>query len=579
MISLRCFRAVVLVLAAALLLPTCSTPQVPVDPGQLPGRTTFYLLWHGTPAGTIRAKNSLYALWDDPEFSSARASFLEIALSEGQKPKEKPTLSREEAAQYVTLLDNPFLVGYLRRPAPPASNTSRDTKDKTTWNGMFFIYDRTGKEELLSKAVVRLRSAETDIPKLTPLTVAGVSALKVERKSGTTYWAEFSKYAVSAQEQPVFEEILNLLNGKPASDALSQTPVFQEAKPMLSGGIVEFFLNVSSIGELALASPDGSSSQLKPYFTALKLDSIHSLAGHISLEGAKTRVQAAVLGDTSPGGLFDIWAEGQANPASMAFLSPDTVYYNESQFDLLGIYKILKRVFQQAGGTSAEAPNPIETAVETRLGMPLPDALGTVTGEIASLQTSPTFEDGQKIYFVGIRNKADALKLTRTIMGDRITSERNEGDATFLKISLSGGQSSAGVAQWNFYHLAMTPTLLLGSSKSETLQKCLGQSPASPDAAPPKALMAVRAQYPEKLNGFAYFDFQKVDWPALKAKWIADAKKAAESAKTTDAAKSQLQLVDWLTPLNPEVIPRHLHALGGASWKDAKGVHFDQWLE
>ena len=576
MISLR-FR-VVLVLVAALLLSTCSRPQVPVDPGQLPGRTTFYLLWHGTPAGEIRTKNSLYALWDDPEFSSARASFLEVALSEGQKPKEKPTLSREEAAQYVTLLDNPFLVGYLHRPTTPAATTS-STNNKTTWNGVFFIYDRTGKEELLSKAVVRLRSAETDIPKLTPLTVAGVSALKVERKSGTTYWAEFSKYAVSAQELSVFEEILNLLNGKPGSDALSQAAVFQEAKPMLSGGIVEFFLNISSIRELALESPDGSSSQLKPYLTALKLDSVHSLAGHISLEGAKTRVQAAVLGDASPGGLFDIWAVGQANPASLAFLPPETVYYNESQFDLLGIYKILKRVFQQAGGTSAQAPNPIETAVETRLGMPLPDALGTVTGEIASLQTSPTFEDSQKIYFVGIRNKADALKLTRTIMGDRITSERNEGDITFLKISLSGGQSSAGVAQWNFYHLAMTPALLLGSSKGETLQKCLAQSPASPDAAPPKALMAVRAQYPEKLNGFAYFDFQKVDWPALKAKWIADAKKAAESAKTADAAKSQLQLVDWLTPINPEVIPRHLHKLAGASWKDAKGVHFDQWLE
>ena len=578
MIPLRSFRLIVLVLAAALLLPTCSTPQVPVDPGQLPGRTTFYLLWHGTPAGEIRMKNSLYALWDDPEFSSARASFLETALSEGQKPNEKPTLSREEAAQYVTLLDNPFLIGYLRRPAPHAATTS-SAKEKTTWNGMFFIYDRTGKEELLSKAVVRLRGAETDIPKLTPLTVAGVSALKVERKSGTTYWAEFSKYAVSAQEQAVFEEILNLLNGKAGSDSLSQTAAFQEAKPLLSGGIVEFFLSVASIREIALESPDGSSSQLKPFLTALKLDSIHSLAGHISLEGAKTRVQAAVLGDTSPGGLFDIWADGQANPASMTFLSSNTVYYNESQFDLLGTYNTLKRVFQQAGGTSTGAPNPIEAAAETRIGMPLPDALGLVTGEIASLQTSPTFEDSQKVYFLGIRKKADALKLTRTLMGDRITSEHNEGNVTFLKISLSGGQSSAGLAQWNFYYLAMTPTLLLGSSKSETLHSYLGQPPAGPDATPPKDFMTVRAQYPEKLNGFTYFDFRKVDWPALKAKWLADAKKAAESAKTTDAAKKELQFADWLTPVNPEVIPRHLHRLAGASWKDAKGVHFDQWVE
>jgi hypothetical protein len=211
--------------------------------------------------------------------------------------------------------------------------------------------------------------------------------------------------------------------------------------------------------------------------------------------------------------------------------------------------------------------------------MPLPDALSVVTGEIASLQTSPTFEDSQKVFLVGIRKKAEALKLTRTLMGDRISSERNEGDVTFLKISLSGAQSSAGVTQWNFYYLAMTPTLLLGSSKSETLHKYLGQSPSAAETGPPKTFLAVRAQYPEKLNGFAYFDFQKVDWPALKAKWLADAKKAAESAKTADTAQSQRQLVDWLTPLNPAVIPRHLHTLAGASWKDAKGVHFDQWLE
>ena len=576
MMPLRSFRIAFLVLAATLLLPTCSMPQVLVDPGQLPGRTTFYLLWRGTPAGEIRTKNSLYALWDDPEFSSARDSFLETALSKGQNSKETPTLSREEVAQYVTLLDNPFLVGYLRRPASRAAATS-SANDKTTWNGIFFIYDRTGKEDLLTKAVLRLRGAEADVPKLTPLTIGGVSALKVERKSGTTYWAEFGKYAVSAQEQAAFEEILNLLNGKAGRNSLSQSAAFQEAKPLLSGGIVEFFLNVSSIKELALESPEGPSSQVKLILTALKLDTVHSLAGHISLEGAKTRVRAAVLGDTSPGGLFDIWGNGQANPASMAFLSSDTVYYNESELDLLGIYNMVKRVFQQAG-TSPQAPYPLEAAAETRLGMPLPDALGVVTGEIASLQTSPTFEGSQKIYLVGIRKKADALKLTRTILGDRITSERSEGDVTFLKISLSGGQSSSGVAQWNFYYLAMTPTLLLGSSKSETLQAYLRQSSASRAAVPPKAFLAVRAQYPEKLNGFAYFDLQKVDWPALKAKWIADAKKAAEDAKTTDA-KSQLQFVDWLTPLNPEVIPRHLHRLAGASWKDAKGVHFDQWLE
>lgn len=578
MIPLRLSHTAISVLAAVLLYPVLSIAQAPVEPGQLPGRTTFYLLWRGTPSGEVRSKNSLFSLWDDPDFAPARASFFASLLT--QKQNEKSALSREEAAQYVTLLDNPFLVGYLRRPELSAAAKSSSTQaSPAPWNGMFFIYDRTGKEELLSKAVLRLRGTETDIPKLTTLTVAGVAALKVERKSGTTYWAEFSKYAVSAQEQPVFEEILNLLNGKPGVSSLSQAAAFQEAKPLLSGGIVEFFLNISKLKEVALDSPGSSSAQLKPFLTALRLDSVHSLAGHISLEGARTRVQAAVLGDTAPGALFDIFPEGQAHPPSMAFLSPDTTYYNVSQFDLLALYNTLKRAFQQAGGTVGQAPNLLEAAAQTRLGMPLPDALALVTGEIASLQTSPTLEDSQQVYFLGIRKKDDALKLARTLMGDRITSERNEGDTTFLKISLQGNQNSAGVAQWSFYYLAMTPNALLGSSKNETLHNYLAQTSSSPEFALPKGFQTVRAQFPEKLNGMTYIDFQKLDWAALKTKWIAAANKSTQDAKSTGAAKSQATLPDWLSQVNPEVIPRHLHTLAGASWKDAKGAHFDQWLE
>jgi len=55
---------------------------------------------------------------------------------------------------------------------------------------------------LLAKTILRLRAAGAQIPKLTPLAVAGVSALKIERKSGVNYWAETGKFAVSASELP-----------------------------------------------------------------------------------------------------------------------------------------------------------------------------------------------------------------------------------------------------------------------------------------------------------------------------------------------------------------------------------------
>ena len=594
MVPRQPLRIIPFVLLFALLAAVRATAQSPVDPGQLPGRTSFYLLWRGTPAGEVRAKNSVYALWDDPDFAPARSTFFASLLSQSQKQKDKPpALSPDEAKQYATLLDNPYLLGYLRRPestapaAPAAAKSAAAPKAKPSWNGMFFVYDRSGKEELLSKAVVRLRGSETDIPKLTPLTVAGVPALKVERRDSTTYWAEFGKYAVSAQEQSVFEEILNLLNGKPPASNLSQSAAFLEAKPLLSGGLVEFFLNVSNLKELAMESSGDTSAQFKPFLAALKLDSLHSVAGHLSLEGQRTRIQAAILGDTAPGSLFDLFSEGQNSPASLGLVSPETLYYSESQLDLLGLYKFLKNAIMQGSSNPSQQVNLLETAANTRLGMPLADALGLTTGEFASLQTSPSFDKNEQVYYLGIRNKESALKLTRSLMGDRISSERNEGNATFLKISLQGGQSSSGVAQWNFYYLAMTPTALLGAPRTDVLHKYLELSSSGGDPASSKGFQAARAQFPERLNGLTYVDLQKLDWAALKSKWIAEGEKSAQAAKSTDASgskptdasKTPQPVPSWLNLISPDVIPRHLHTVAGASWKDAKGVHFDEWIE
>ena len=394
---LRHLRIVSLLTVTAMIFPAGAAAQAPIEPGQLPGRTSFYCLWRGTPTGEIRKNNSLYALWDEPELAAARASLLETFLNDKEKQKTKPAISEGELAQYLTLLDNAFVIGNVRRAEAHAATKGSAAKAAPEWNGMFFVYDRTGKEELLSKAVLQMRGTEKDIPKLTPMTLAGISALKVERKSGSSYWAEFGKYAVGAGEQSVFEEIVNLANGKRGGGELGETAAFQEAQPVLKGGVVEFFLNVSSVVGLALDSPGSSAAMVKPMLTALKLESIHSVAGHISLEGAKTRMSGAILGDTAPGGLFDIWADGQAKPVTLGYLSPDTIYYGESEFNLPGMYAILKRAMGQMGGASSKGTNPIEAEAETRIGMPLPEALGLATGEFAYIPTSPILDENQKI--------------------------------------------------------------------------------------------------------------------------------------------------------------------------------------
>ena len=567
-------------LVSSVLFAACCFAQAPLEPAQLPARTTFYLIWRGTPSRDVRKGNALLSLWDDPDSAPMRSAIVESLLSGSQKQKDNPKLSPEELVQYASLLDNPFVLGYLPRPdaAAPAKPANPDsTKVAPAWNGLFLAYDRSGKEELLTKTILRLRAADDQIPKLTPLTVAGVSALKIERKSGVNYWAETGKFAVSASELSVFEEILNRLAGKGDSSSLAQSAAYQEAKPLLTTGLFEFFLRVPDLKEFALDTGT-QVTQASGVLKALKLDSIHVFAGHLSFEGPRTRLQGGILGDTTAGSLFDIWPEGQANPAFLSFLTADTVSISDAQINFLGIYQTLKRALSQAGPDAAKYVAPVEIMIQTRLGMPLTDALALTTGEMASIQTSPTLDDSKRIFLFGLRNKPEALKLLRTIFGDQITSERNEGSTTYMKISLRGGQGSAGLAQWNFYYLAMTPDFLLGASKSDTLRAALAQQAANTPSSIPGSFLAARKQFPEKLNGFSYIDFQKLDWPALREKWIADAKKSAQT-KTANDSQVLPKQTDWLDSVNPAVFSRHLHSVIGASWKDATGVHFDESLD
>jgi hypothetical protein len=413
-----------------------------------------------------------------------------------------------------------------------------------------------------------------------------VQVLKIEGKTGVTYWAEHGKYAISASERSVLEDVLGRLNGKaPVAGPLTQLAAYREAQPIVGSGVIEFFLRVPNLRDLANDSKAGA-LQVGPLLDAAKLDAVHSLSGHVTFEGAKTHVQAAILGDTVPGTPFDIWSNGLPRPASLALVPADAVSYSTAQLNLPGIYAMVKRIARTAFPTGQQGNADIlDTLAQARLGMPLPDALGLLTGEFASMQTSPSMDSAKQVYFFGIREKPETLKLIRTVYSDQLTSERNEGDVTFLKISLGGNQGSAGVAQWHFFNLAVTPDMILGASRAESIREVLanrvkGKTAAGLASVP--QFQAGRAQYPENLNGLSYLDFQKIDWQALKDRWLEEAKKSS-APKSPDAAKNAVPSAtaapDWLAQANPQVFARHLHYSSSVSWKDSKGIHWDQWLE
>jgi hypothetical protein len=566
--------------------PNAARAQAPLEPAQMPPRTLFYLIWRGVPTGDVRKANSLLALWDDAEFAPVRSAMAAGMLNSSGEKAEQPKLTSEQVQEFAGLLENSFTIGYLGEPPKRRVAPTEGAPDPkaAAWNGMFFVYDRRGKEELLSKAILRLRASAKDVPRLSPVTVGGVRALKAESKNGVNYWAEDGKYAVGASELAVMEEILGRLGAKVSGGAsLAQSAAYQEAQENLSGGLLEFFLRVPDLEQFATDSKAGS-FQVRPLLDAARLDAVRSVSGRVLFEGAKTHVQAAILGDAVPGTPFDIWSGGQPSPASLTFVPAESNSYTWAQFNLQGIYDTVKRVaraaFPQAQQGNADL---MDTIAQQKLGMPVTEALALFSGEFASMQTSPSMDAAKQVYFFGIRKKAETLKLIRTVFSEQLTSERNEGDVTFLKISLGGKQNSAGDAQWNFFNLAVTQDMILGASKVETLRDVLSNrahaSTAAGLASVPQ-FQAGRRQFPENLNGLGYFDFQKVDWRAVKDRWSEEAKKSS-TAKSVTASKDGAPVTasDWLAQLNLQVVARHLHYSSSVSWKDAKGVHWDQWIQ
>ena len=559
--------------------------QAPLEPAQMSARTSFYLIWRGVPPPDVRKANSLLAFWDDPDFAPVRSAIASNLMGSPAEKSAKEKLTAEEIQEYAALLENSFTVGYLSEPVKRAvSNAGAAADSKPAWNGMFFVYDRTGKEVLLSKAILRMRAAGKEVPLLSQVTIGGVQVLKAQGKNGVSYWAEHGKYAVSASERSVMEEILGRLDGKvSAAASLAQSAAYQEAQANLGSGLLEFFLRIPDLKNLAADSKAGS-FQVRPLLDAARLDAVHSLSGHITFDGAKTHVQAAILGDVAPGTPFDIWSGGRPAPASLAFVPADAISYTSAQLNLLGIYDTVKRValaaFPQAQKGNADL---MDMIAQQKLGMPVPEALGLLTGEFASMQTSPSMDSAKQVYFFGIQKKPESLKLMRTVFSDKITAERNEGDVTFLKISLGGKQAGAGVAQWNFFNLAVTPDMILGGSRIETLREALSNRAHASSAAGLATVpqfQASRAQFPENLNGLSYLDFQRVDWPALRDRWVEEAKKSSV-AKNVDSSNKAVPsaAADWLAQINPQVFSRHLHYSSSVSWKDATGIHWDQWVE
>ncbi len=614
-------RSIGLGVAVILCLAFCAqlraqSAQASIDPARLPKSTVFYVLWRGAPAPSARTANSLYALWDDPGFAPARNALLDSFVSDQKSGDAKSKFTRDEISEFTDLLDNPMAAGFVSDPAKnnSASASAADSAKKPDaahkWNGFYFIYDRTGKEALLAKALLRFRAQQKFPPKLSPITIAGVPAQKMEYKSGETdYWVENGKYVITSGEISVVQQLLTRFNSGAPSQAslispdqaaelekivarttpgvspmsLGGVPAFKEANPVLgNGGILEFFVNISDVVKLAGDTPGPQGIRPSTILDSIKMNSVHSFSGRVFLDGSKTRFQAGILGEAAPGTLFDIWDAGQAKPASIAYITPNAVSYRETQLNLPGVYALGMQIAKPflPKGSDEDRKNMIDAASLVKLGMPLSDALNSLTGELGYLQTDSSFDFGKNTFFIGVRNRENALKLLRHAFIDEISADTDEKGVTFLALDFSKPAEGQKPTAAKKFCLALTKDMILVAGNRETLRAPIAQSASSATASQLAPFLSSHNDGHAMLNGLSFTDFQKFDWQSLKN--LPGRNRALGATVVMGLAPDKTapaQEKSWLEEIDPKVFSRHLHLSLGYSWKDANGIHFDGWID
>jgi len=124
--------------------------------------------------------------------------------------------------------------------------------------------------------------------------------------------------------------------------------------------------------------------------------------------------------------------------------------------------------------------------------------------------------------------------------------------------------------------------MILGATRIETLREVLaGRAHASTMAglASVPQFQAGRAQFPE-ISAPRLFRLSESRLAGSEGSLDAGCEKERNGQNVSTSKEAVPSAApDWLGQMNLQVVSRHLHYSSSVSWKDAKGIHWDQWVE
>ncbi len=575
------FRLRVAALLVFLFAGGSLSAQAPPISDRLPQSTLFYMQWRGKSfLGDADKKNHLLQLLEDPDFEPVRQALGKNLLQWQQK--NSSAASALQLSELISLLDNPAAFGFLANPQ--GSGTPGNPSHLAS---LFFVYDGTGKEDLVLKLKALGQASSKTKAQVSTYTFGGSTIeVRTETSSGdsantnTTYSTQAGSYFLVATQKEAIQDLVTRFrsSAKPSSTVI-ELPEYLAIRPYIGkDAAVEYFVHVLDPDKWIPA--DQKDQPMAKFIRNVHLEKIHVIGGGISFAGEATRAHGAILGDASTGSLFDVFGA-----SASAFQTQPVVgngpYFSISKFDYASLYQIVR-----AGAIAAMTPQQsasvlgAEAMAQGFLGMSVSDALQLFTGEFASRISFTDDGQSQQLYAVTIQKQPDMLRLLRAALAKLIAAEDTSGDTTYLDLSYPFHDPATGQDRRSSYYLAVLPQfIILGPRKAmvrEAVARANGK--AGPASAQDSVLsnpefIRLRAQLPEKLSGIGGADLSRIPWDKVIARFVEQMQSAKQPNQKNPPTADLLRLI------KPGLFSRHLQASANGWWKDSGGIYFDYYLQ
>ena len=540
---------------------------------RLSPNTIFYAEWRGSSfLADAEQKNHLLQLIHDPAFAPVWAA----AAADFQQhvPKSAdPSTASSLLPDLASFLDNPIVFGVAVDPsALKAVAPDKPASPFVT----FLVYDATGKADLIQKWKAAAAANSKAPAEVTKYDFGGTSVEVRAQGKNVSYSAQAGNYFVYSEQKHVVEDLITRFQSASVPAAsLTQIPEFAQSRKYVSdNAALEFFARIPDMSQWNPTEKNAKS--MLQVANSIHLEKIHVMASGVSFDGEATRMRGAVLGDTSPGGLFDLAGASSATFQTQPLVEGGTAF-SLSRMNYAAMYQVLRdAIFSNLEPGQAAQAGALEGAAQGFLGMSIPDALKLFTGEFAS--TTYYTDDGtaEQVFAATIQKPDAVLRVIRALIGTMIVGEDSSGSTTFLDVAYPYTDPSTHQRRRKFYYVAVTPQTILAAPRKALLREALQRlTPQATD--PPAGVFAnpqyvqLRSRLPEKLSGLGGADLTQIPWGKLMQNFTDQISKAGTQANG--------QPPPDLSSLKLDTISHYLHISVSGWWKDANGVYFDSYIQ